>query len=77
MEMEVLRDDQLRFSFIPGRMMSNNDKFWSNMESQITYETFRRFFTDPAGFTIVPAGNNQYYFVNLADSKRWIVLTKE
>ena len=47
------------------------------MESQITYETFRRFFTDPAGFTIVPAGNNQYYFVNLADSKRWIVLTKE
>ena len=77
MEMEVLRDDQLRFSLIPGRMMSNNDKFWSNMESQITYETFRRFFTDPAGFTIVPAGNNQYYFVNLADSKRWIVLTKE
>lgn len=69
------KDDQIRFRL--GNLIQTNDyDFQANMEKQPGFFAFRNFFTDPAGFTIVPAANEQYYFVNLDDSRRWILLNK-
>lgn len=76
LDMVEMRDDQVRFT-LNGKEKTNNDKFQTNMENQAGFSAFQRFFTDDAGFTVVPAGDGKFYFVNLADSRRWIVLTKE
>lgn len=74
---EVLRDegDQVRFT-ANGKEFTTDEEFAGKMRTTATVGTFREFFTDPEGFTVVPAGNDKYYFVSIADSKRWILLSK-
>lgn len=81
-EMEELRPegDQfvLRNAFDVRRRPDQDDsQFQANMESAAGFRAFFDFFTDPAGFTVVPESGGVYALVNLADSRRWIRLTKE
>ena len=78
LEMEVLREsrDQVRFTWT-GDNHNNDAQFATNMTSQLGFAAFRLFISDPAGFTIVPSSNERFYLVNLADSKRWLLLSKE
>jgi hypothetical protein len=78
LDMEVLREsrDQVRFTWT-GDNHNNDAQFAANMTSQLGFAAFRLFISDPAGFTIVPSSNERFYLVNLADSKRWLLLSKE
>jgi hypothetical protein len=78
LNMEVLREhrDQVRFTW-DGKHQTNNTQFDENLTKQPGFPAFRNFITDPAGFTIVPSANERFYLVNLVDSKRWLLLSKE
>jgi hypothetical protein len=78
LEMETLRDsnDQVRFTWT-NEHQTNDAQFAANMVTQAGFAAFRTFIADPAGFTIVPSANERFYLVNLADSKRWLLLSKE
>jgi hypothetical protein len=78
LEMEVLREhrDQVRFTW-KGEHQEDNRQFAINMSGQAGFTAFRLFVTDPAGFTIVPSSGERFYLVNLADSRRWLLLSKE
>lgn len=53
-----------------------NITFAQKMQRLNITKVYRDFFTDPAGFTVVPAGNDKFYFVSIANSKRWMLLSK-
>jgi hypothetical protein len=78
LNMVVLREDrdQVRFTWTDEHQ-TNNQQFADNMAIQFGFAAFRTFITDPAGFTIVPSSNERFYIVNLADSRRWMLLSKE
>ncbi|MDR2131155.1 MAG: DUF4302 domain-containing protein [Odoribacteraceae bacterium] len=78
LNMEVLRDsrDQVRFTWTDERQ-TNDAEFATAMVQQPGFAAFRTFIIDPAGFTIVPSSNERFYLVNLNDSKRWLLLSKE
>jgi hypothetical protein len=78
LNMEVLREhnDQVRFTWA-NEKQTDNAQFDSNMSIQVGFAAFRNFITDPAGFTIVPSANERFYLVNLTDSRRWLLLSKE
>ena len=78
LEMEVLREsrDQVRFTWT-GEHHDNNQQFHTNMTQQPGFSQFRTFITDGDGFPIVPSTNERFYLVNLTDSKRWLLLSKE
>jgi hypothetical protein len=78
LEMEVLRqdNDQVRFTWT-GEHQTNDAQFATNMMTQSGFAAFRTFIVDPAGFTIVPSSGERFYLVNLADSRRWLLLSKE
>ncbi|MDR1274692.1 MAG: DUF4302 domain-containing protein [Odoribacteraceae bacterium] len=78
LNMEILRDDedQVRFTWA-NEKQTDNAQFDTNMSIQAGFAAFRLFITDPAGFTIVPSANERFYLVNLADSRRWLLLSKE
>ncbi len=53
-----------------------NITFAKKMQKLNITKAYRDFFTDPSGFTVVPAGNDKFYFVSIANSKRWMLLSK-
>ncbi|MDL2319760.1 DUF4302 domain-containing protein [Alistipes sp. OttesenSCG-928-B03] len=82
LSMEMLREegDQIKFkdAFDIRRHPDSEDAtFQTNMLNTDGFTTFFNFITDPAGFTVVPESGRIYTLVNLADSRRWIRLTKE
>lgn len=74
---ETLREegDQVRFNMTDLRY-TTDEEYGEKMKNVAIVTTFRNFFTEPAGFTVVPAGNDKFYFVSIADSKRWMLLSK-
>ena len=74
---ESLREegDQVRFE-LNGRTHTTDTAFMERVQGWSVYDTFTDFFLDEKGFTVVPAGNDEYYFVSIADSKRWMILSK-
>lgn len=80
LEMEIMREerDQIRFTINEDNIyQTNSGEFANLMRDQTGYKAFMDFIADPAGFTIVPSVNKRFYLVNLADSRRWLLLTKE
>lgn len=77
LDYEALRaeGDQVRFT-VNNSTYTTNEEFATKMQGISLTKTFREFFTDPKGFTVVPAGNDEFYFVSIADSKRWMILSK-
>ena len=74
---ESLREegDQVRFE-LNGRTHWTDSTFMERVKGWETYDTFTEFFLDEQGFTVVPAGNDEFYFVSIADSRRWMILSK-
>lgn len=68
--------DQVRFDVLPDQTFATDSTFETRMKSVGFVSTVRSFFTDVNGFTVVPAGNDRFYFVSIADSKRWMILSK-
>ncbi|MDR1755355.1 MAG: DUF4302 domain-containing protein [Culturomica sp.] len=74
--------DQIKFTRVYGansirlRPDKEDDKFRNHIEGNAGFNTFTNFITDPAGFTVVPESGRVFVLVNLADSRRWIRLTK-
>lgn len=68
--------DQVRFDVLPDQTFATDSTFETRMKSVGFISTVRSFFTDVNGFTVVPAGNDRFYFVSIADSKRWMILSK-
>jgi hypothetical protein len=50
--------------------------FQSRMGGVALLNDMRMFFTNPAGFTVVPSADNKYYFVSLENSRDWVLLDR-
>lgn len=78
--------DQVRFELQKGINAETGEEETLTFQTDSTFTArmqlsgfttvVRKFFVEPQGFTVVPAGNDKFYFVSIADSKRWMLLSK-
>lgn len=69
-------NDQVRFEFDNLEAGTNGDFTKNVVENWAFCKNIRNFFLSPSGFTVVPYGTSQAYFVSISDSKQYVLFDR-